>query len=314
MVSTEFSSVPDWLRVKTETSANLVKTRVPAAAKLFLPNDVCTKLGSEGLELAVTSGLFGPPEAACSVLLDSSIFSKNSDPDEDSNPPENDDAQITNYLEKYSVAVRSLPILRRLSTIWFVFILTVICRCVFFIRPVPFVLELLVSYGLLLLASSIICLSLMPTKSVFSVSDEWWWWSMIIKSVLIFSSIVVHGTLAVFISTFPLSIFQGGPEFIPGMAIFRKTWVLSLTALVVVAFSFINGTYIPRLVSHWLALTAVVLDGIQMCPSSSYYYGPGINDESCFFKPTTALTLILALLLSALMSESMKYTKLKSYS
>lgn len=310
MVDREFTSLSEWLGPSVESSP-LSKTTLLTVGELCLPPEVCQELGPEGLKLAIKSGLLGPVEAAQSVLSNSALFEQDSDPVEHS-----ENAHFTNSVESASAAVESRPKPRQFSLTSVVVVALLICRFSFSLISVPHLLEFLVSYTLLLVISSKMCSSFQPQVATTTSSSSFLTTtrrtSVQQTGALNFCKMTISGFLLLSIMLFLLSVFQEDMVLDQGINdLFSNSWIVCICALLVLTLSY-TESYKHRVAYHWLALTAIIFNGLKSSSSSSQ--GQGINDEFCFLHPITTLTLILALSISALMAEATKYKKSKSYS
>lgn len=303
MVDREITSLSQWLGPSHESSP-ISKTTLLTVGELCLPPEVCQELGSEGLELAIASGLMGPAEAVQSVLSNSAIFQNNSDPVERS-----ENAHFMNSVEPASEAVESRPKSRQFS-LTSVVVALLICRFSFSLISVSHLLEFLVSYTLLLVISSKMCSSFQPQAATFLSPTRR---TNVQKTgTLVFCKMTISGFLLLSIMLFLLSVFQEDMVLDEGMTeLFSNSWIVCFCASLVIILSY-TESYKQRVAYHWLALTAIILNGLK--PSSTSSQGQGINDEVCSLKPITTLMLILALSISALTAEATKYRKSKSYS
>eukprot|EP00210_Caulerpa_lentillifera_P000582 g563.t1 len=306
MVDTDLVSLPEWSGVITEST--VTRKGVLELAELCLPNEVCETLGPEGIELAVASGILGPPEVSRLILHESHLFSEDYDLNEQTKSEKTKNTRTTNSLEMTPEATGSLPETSQYSLTSVVFLVLMICRFSITLIPVPHIVEFLVSYTLILAISTRLCSSFQPQKSFFLTTRRW---CSIRTTILTLSKITFHGFLLFSILLFVFSLVMDTSSVLDEKtnALFSSSWVVCLSALLVMVLSYTESYMLRLLLTQWLALTAIVLNGLQSCPP---FYEQKVNDDFYFLQPITALTLVLALTLSAIMAETTKFKK--SYS
>lgn len=302
MASVELADLATWLNPQGSTSpvidAHTLEARLSDVASLFFPEEVCAEVGLSVLEGALTQQVLGPPEAARSILLNSQLFSEN-----DTEHPEHDRSRGNPSLDKVEVSSQDpahhprnvvVEWRRRFEKALFdsahvtriSVVLAAVARVVFnWLPPVPFV-EFVTFYLLLLAVCGNLCAVRNSLRSTFAMS-------------------LTNGILH-------LILLVASQMFLPLPFAFSTSGVTHMAALGVMMSSYVEP-YFFRFVSQSVALSLVLLDGYNM-PSADKDNLEATCPVERSLASGTALTLALCLLLSSFMSETVQYTKRKSYS
>lgn len=300
MAQVELAELTTWLHQGSKTpviDAHTLEARLPGVFSLVFPEKVCDAVGLSVLEEALPKGLLGPPEAARSILLNSQLFSED-DADHSTCERIRGGPSLTRVEATQEDAAHHprsvwIDICRRFEKALFdsssvtrvSLLLAAAARVLFSWLPsLPLGVEFVTFYLFLLAVCANRCAVRQSLRSSFAMSLT----NGILHLVLVLASRVLP---------IPVS--------------FSLSSVTQLAALGVMLTSYVEP-YFFRFVSQSVALSLVLFDGF-MTPADKYDLEAMCPTERSF-SSSTALTLVLCLILSSFMSETVQYTKRKSYS
>lgn len=274
------------------SSSHLLQSRIQDVSPLFLPVEVREHLGLLGLEEAVRQGIYGPPEVARSILCNSQLFPSNEaescsgdmdslhgnedQMDNSAHTPHGPD--VLDFRARLEKALFDSSNVTRIA-----FLSAVAARVLFNWFPVPFAAKFATFYIILIAACANICAVETIVRSNFALSST---------NALLHLTLLVASQL---ILPLPFNISSSN--------------VTQVVALGLMLTSYVEPFFL-RFVSQSCALSFVLLDGILSS------HGDRVTRmDVCSAEPAissrTALTLLLCLLLSSFMCETVKYTKRK---
>jgi len=300
MAQVELADLTTWIQQGSNTpfiDAQTLEARLAGVASLLFPDHVCNAVGLSVLEDAVPKGLLGPPEAARHILCNSQLFSEGDaehseceprgDPslsrveDSQSHPAHHPRSVWIDMSRRFDKALFDSSNVTRLSLM-----LAAAARVVFSWLPsVPRGVEFVTFYVLLLAVCANRCAVKHSLRSSFGMS---------LTNGILHLVLVVCSQLLL-----PLPVS------------FSLSSLTHVAALGVMMTSYVEP-YFFRFVSQSVALSLVLLDGFMTSGDKDNPEAMCPTERS--FSSSTALTLVLCLILSSFMSETVQYTKRKSYS